>query len=549
MEGFVRDSIGWRSGLNFSYPGGKDEFRKLMDELDAVGSLARRHREIVCHCDVKWEADDTFTESLREAYAAARKVEAVTGVFEWLWRSQPKKTALRLMEHVPGYWYYLARTWKFDPSIYPERSGEIGGGSIPPAYLKTMSGRSYKLANPSQGKEDSLEKLEACLRSEDETVRRSAWDEILRVWTRPGPALGRVYAETALNWINAITGLKDCYGPMSVRNLVYDLERRLMMAIIEAVSRGSSITFSEYFRRKKVLMNKDRLELHDIFAPVNGGMAPLSFREALCETEAAFGEFSPSLTGLASRVLDRGSLSAVWPGRNQCRPMSPGESPLVLMNWQGGAEDALELARLLFHAAHLQLSSGVGDSQFVPGPILAECGRAFGEELLTRRLIAREKDPSRRVAIVCLALDRAWNDIGRGLALARLEIAAHGLDCVDAVDSPEKLGEEYLYTASELIGDSMLLPRDFRWEWTRELSIFRPPYFAWERVMGKVAALSLWRSADGAEENWVERIVDIFRRGGSAPPTYIFDKCGMSLDDEDFWNRGIESLFELVETL
>jgi oligoendopeptidase F len=258
--------------------------------------------------------------------------------------------------------------------------------------------------------------------------------------------------------------------------------------------------------------------------------------------DAAFRGFSPRMADLAANVAKEGRLTArVLPrkrGGAFCDSVLPGESPWVLMSYNGRLQDLFTLAHELGHSVHSQLAEGEGIFQFQASLPLAETASTFAEMLLAQRLLAREKDPARRSALLGHVLDDAYATVGRQAFFALFEVEAHRLIAGGA--SPDDVSEAYAANLAAQFGGTLTVPPEFRWEWAAIPHLFHTPFYVYAYSFGQLLVYSLWRVYEKEGPSFVPRFKKILAMGGSEAPEKILAAAGVGPLDDDFWSGGFD---------
>jgi oligoendopeptidase F len=170
----------------------------------------------------------------------------------------------------------------------------------------------------------------------------------------------------------------------------------------------------------------------------------------------------------------------------------------------------------------------------------------FCEELLIRGLMDWA-EPDTRKALSCLSLENTWSLAAVGCAVFLFEKKAH--ERAKTKLEADDLTGYWRRTFPQMTGRAVKFPDNFGYEWGEYSCVFSSPYFEFEQLFGRIAALSLWGLHEADGPSVTERIVGIFRKGSSASPDDIMREAGFSIKDKEFWQRGFRVLNDLVDTL
>ena len=381
-------------------------------------------------------------------------------------------------------------------------------------------------------------------------LRADAYRELYRVFGQDGPILGQMYQTLVRDWGNENIDLRHFGSPGSVRNLSNDLTDDVVDTLLD-VCREHAFLFQRFFRHKADRLGLERLRRYDIYAPVIRSDKTYDFPTAAAIVLDAFNAFDPQLTGLARRVFDEKHLdSEVRPGKREgafCASTVPGETPWVLVNFQGRPNDAATLAHELGHAIHGLLAGHHNLFTFHPALPLAETASIFGKMLLIDHLLTAENDELLRRDLLFTQVDDAYASIMRQAFFALFERQAH--DMVQQGATVDELSEAYLENLTSQFGEAVAVSDEFRWEWVSIPHIFHTPFYVYAYAFGQLLVLALYRQYQQEGESFKPRYLEILAAGGSNAPGRILADAGIDIQSADFWRGGFETLEGFIQRL
>ncbi len=266
---------------------------------------------------------------------------------------------------------------------------------------------------------------------------------------------------------------------------------------------------------------------------------------------ATFGDFHPRFAREARRVFDDGHIdSEIRAGKKMgafCASAVPHLAPWVLVNFAGRLRDVAILAHELGHAVHGMLASEHSVLTFHPSLPMAETASVFAEMLMTDRLLRDESDPDSRRELLGGALDDIYATVLRQAFFVRFEISAHRAILENA--STEDLCDLYLENLSEQFGDSVEIPREFRYEWLGIPHIFSTPFYCYAYSFGQLLVLALYRRYQKDPDAFLPGYLRMLSYGGSARPEQILAEADINASDPAFWQGGFDIVAEIVDQL
>ncbi|MDR1578509.1 MAG: M3 family oligoendopeptidase [Deltaproteobacteria bacterium] len=398
----------------------------------------------------------------------------------------------------------------------------------------------------SDGQPIGREELMVQVRSHQPRLREKAYQELYRVFSDDGPALGQIYQALVRDWRQENVRLRHYGSPISVRHKFNDLPQETVDSLLRVCQGKGRQVFGRYFQKKAQALGMSKLRRYDLYAPLSEEKRQWTFAEAMDEVTKCFGDFDPQLAQLAQNIVSQNHLDAqIRQGKASgafCASLAPKMTPWVLMTFKGQTQDVFTLAHELGHAAHSQLAKDQNLFQFHACLPLAETASTFGELLLAKRLLANA-DPADREALTFHLLDDAYATVGRQAFFALFEITAH--EMIEEGASVSQICQSYWDNLVTQFGDSLALNEEFRWEWVTIPHIFHTPFYVYAYSFGQLLVYSLWRVYEREGPDLAQRLMKLLARGGSAPPLTILAEAGLGPLDDDFWLGG----FEVIDAL
>jgi oligoendopeptidase F len=308
----------------------------------------------------------------------------------------------------------------------------------------------------------------------------------------------------------------------------------------------------EYFAIKRQLLGYEVLKNTDLYAPLPGIERRFTFAEGWALVREAYAGFHPELAEAIERLPTVGRLDvAPRPGKSGgafCMGLYPGVDPYVLLNDTGTLRDVTTLAHELGHAAHYVLAGAQNLYHYHPPLPLAETASIFGEMLVTRPLLDREKDRSVRISLLCAKLEEIIATTFRQAMLTRFEQAAHA-ERGKGLLTADQLCEFWLAENARLFGDVVEMIPAYRWGWSYISHFIHARFYCFSYVLGELLVLALYRRYQEEGASFAPRYLDLLRAGGSAPPEELLRPLGIDLADPEFWAGGYAVVREMLDEL
>jgi oligoendopeptidase F len=336
---------------------------------------------------------------------------------------------------------------------------------------------------------------------------------------------------------------------ISSRNLANETSDAAVQALVEAVT-GRYDVCVRYYRVKKRLLGVGDLYEWDRYAPVGQVTRDLTWDDAKELVLGSFNRFSPRAGALVEDFFQHGWIDApVVPGKAggaYCMPVTPRHHPYVMLNFTGKLRDALTLAHELGHGLHDRLASKQHIFDFNPPLTLAETASVFAEALTFDRIMAEEKDPKVRLAMLCNQCEDAFSTVFRQVAFNRYEDACHTARRTEGELSTEQLGELFNAKLQPMFGDALILTDEYRGWWSYIEHFLHTPGYVYAYAFGNLLAMSVYHRYLEKGPDFVEDYLEFLAAGGSTRPDELVRRLGMDITDPGFWDAGLKILDGMV---
>jgi oligoendopeptidase F len=420
----------------------------------------------------------------------------------------------------------------------------VGVGSWTRLFEELCAG----ITAPMEGEEVALATALSMIRAADREVRKKATLAITEGLRRD--LRTRTYAFNVVLQSKAIADRLRKYETwISSRNLANETSDQAVEALVQAVTARYDIV-RRYYTVKRRLLGLDRLYEWDRYAPIEEVERPLTWDQARDLVLGSYHRFSPRAGKLVQDFFDQRWIDApVVEGKESgayCAGATPRFHPFVMMNFTGKLNDALTLAHELGHGLHDRLAARQHIFDYHPPLTLAETASVFGEQLTFDRLMAEERDPRVRLAMLCHQVEDAFATIFRQVAMNRFEDAAHTARRAEGELSPDHIGQIWQEKVQAMFGDSLELTADHLPWWSYVGHFIRVPGYVYAYAFGNLLALSIYQRYREVGPEFVDTYLDFLGAGGSQAPDELVRSVGMDITDPGFWDAGLQILDGMV---
>jgi oligoendopeptidase F len=171
---------------------------------------------------------------------------------------------------------------------------------------------------------------------------------------------------------------------------------------------------------------------------------------------------------------------------------------------------------------------------------LAETASVFGETIVFGRLLAEDRDPASRLALLAENLEDSIATVFRQVAMNRFEDLVHTQRREHGELSVDRVGELWIESQAEMLGDSVELTDGYRSWWSYIPHFIGSPGYVYAYAYGQLLALSVYERYQQEGGGFVPRYLEMLSAGGSRPPEEVAAIVGIDLADPGFWDSGLD---------
>jgi oligoendopeptidase F len=337
---------------------------------------------------------------------------------------------------------------------------------------------------------------------------------------------------------------------LATRNLSNEASDESVQALIDAVKARYELP-RRWYRTKARLLGIERLADYDRMAAVGSDDAEVGWEEGREIVLETFGSVAPQMRDIANRFLT-GRWIDVPPREGKrggafSASTVPSVHPYVMLNWTDRRRDVTTLAHELGHGIHQYLARDQGIFHQSTPLTVAETASVFAEELVFGRLLEETGEAGSRLALLAEAIEGQIATVFRQVAMNQFEHEVHTARREQGELSVERIGELWVRTQSELLGDAVEISDGYSSWWSYVPHFIGSPGYVYAYAYGQLLALSVYRhySERGAEV--VPGYLEMLSAGGSRSPEELGELVGVDLRDPGFWDSGLQLVEEQLQ--
>lgn len=521
-----------------------NEFQNAMSEYEEILSGIGK---IMSYAYLKFAKDTSTGAFLAKYEEICSKIEEIVLFFEIEFNELNSEIQNNFISNTPKFSYYLENLAKNKPhqlSFLEERillrTANTGASAFSRLFDESMARARFEFRGQSLKEEEILSKLS----SDDREIRKEAAVSLSQGLKPMQHLLTYIYNMIKTDLKNSCELRGYEYGESS-RHLSNQIEKSSVDALIKA-SENSFDLVSKFYDKKREILGFDKLYDYDRYAPL-GGDEKMEFDEAKSIVIKAFSEFSPLFGDLAKRAFDE-NWCDVYPDENkQAGAFSHSASsdihPFVLLNFTGRRRDLFTLAHELGHSIHQYLSYSVGYLSSHTPLTTAETASVFCE-MLVFEYIKNSLPKEQRVALLAGKIEDIFATLYRQINFTTFERRIHSYEGEISSDEIDRI---WLEESKKMFGESLILNDYYKIWWSYIPHFIHSPFYCYAYSYAQLLVLALFGLyKSGKCENFVEIYTKFLSLGGSKSPKELVGMFGFDIDDEKFWNIGIEQVANLV---
>ena len=522
-----------------------NEFQNAMSEYEEILSGIGK---IMSYAYLKFAKDTSTGAFLAKYEEICAKIEEIVLFFEIEFNELNSEIQNNFISNTPKFSYYLENLAKNKPhqlSFLEERillrTANTGASAFSRLFDESMARARFEFRGQSLKEEEILSKLS----SDDREIRKEAAIALSQGLKPMQHLLTYIYNMIKTDLKNSCELRGYEYGESS-RHLSNQIEKSSVDALIKA-SENSFNLVSKFCNKKREILGFDKLYDYDRYAPL-GGDEKMEFDEAKSIVIKAFSEFSPLFGDLAKRAFDE-NWCDVYPDENkQAGAFSHSASsdihPFVLLNFTGRRRDLFTLAHELGHSIHQYLSYSVGYLSSHTPLTTAETASVFCE-MLVFEYIKNSIPKEQRVALLAGKIEDIFATLYRQINFTTFERRIHSYEGEISSDEIDRI---WLEESKKMFGESLILNDYYKIWWSYIPHFIHSPFYCYAYSYAQLLVLALFGLyKSGKCENFVEIYTKFLSLGGSKSPKELVGMFGFDIDDEKFWNIGIDQVANLVD--
>ncbi len=207
----------------------------------------------------------------------------------------------------------------------------------------------------------------------------------------------------------------------------------------------------------------------------------------------------------------------------------------------------MTVAHELGHGLHQWLARKAGILETSAPLTMAETASVFGEMLIFEKILEKEKNPKKRLGLLCGKIDDNFATVYRQIAMTDFELLVHETGIKKGELPAETLSDFWVQANAQMYGDSVTLTENYRHGWKYIPHFIHSPFYCYAYAFAQLFVLSLYQKYKGDKKSFIPKYFEMLSLGGSRKPETIAAMAGLDIREPNFWQSGIKLLDDLVK--
>lgn len=379
------------------------------------------------------------------------------------------------------------------------------------------------------------------LSSSDRAVRQEAFAEWERVWS----SLTDLSSDT----LNRIAGFRlKLYENRGWDSVLQEplAINRMSVATLDAmwgaIEEGKKALIP-YLERKAKLFGLQKLDWHDVEAPIGSSARTVPYEEGARFIIEQFRAFDPALAEFSEKAFEEGWIEAEdradkRPG-GFCTSFPKSGQTRIFMTYSGTASNISTLAHELGHAYHQHVMNDLPAMSQEYAMNVAETASTFAEMIVSDRALKAAADDEEKLGLLEDKIQRAvaffMNIRARFLFETRFyEQRKKGLVTADELNKLMEAAQREAYM--DMLGEAH--PQF----WTSKLHFYLTdvPFYNFPYTFGYLFSSGLYAQALQEGPDFAAKYVALLRDTGRLTVEQLAQKhLGVNLEEQDFWRDAV----------
>ncbi|ASM35050.1 putative oligoendopeptidase F [Campylobacter sputorum subsp. bubulus] len=420
------------------------------------------------------------------------------------------------------------------------RTKNIGVNAFSRLFDETFTSLNFKFNGENLKEEEILSKLS----DNDRNIRKKASLTLSKKLKENSKLLTYIY-----NMIRKNSAL-EC----ELRNYKYPEEMMHEYNQISKISVDNLINSAQnsfnlvhdFYKKKREILGYKTLYDYDRYAPLQDN-GKYDYEKSKSIVLKAFENFNPKFASIAKHALENGFVD-VMPSKTKIsgafsHSVTTDAHPYVLLNHTNKLRDLFTMAHELGHLIHQKLAYSVGFLNSQTPLTTAETASVFCE-MIVFDYIKKDLKGEEKLSLYASKLEDIFATLYRQINFTTFEREIHAKK--DEL-STDEINQIWLKESKKMFGNSLKLNEYYSLWWSYIPHFIHTPFYCYSYAYAQLLVLALFGLyKSGKCKNFIELYTEFLSSGGSMEPRELIGKFNLDINNENFWQIGINEIKKLV---
>lgn len=331
------------------------------------------------------------------------------------------------------------------------------------------------------------------------------------------------------------------------RHISDDIETTVVDKLIETVASRFDIP-QRYYKLKARLLGYKRLKYHERNVEYGSIDKSFSFEDSITLISNVFSSLDKDFFNILDKFINENRFD-VFPRKDKisgafCAHHLRRHPTYILLNHTNRLDDVLTLAHELGHGINNELVKSKQIALNFGTPLsTAEVSSTFMEDFVIKELL-KGSDDDIKLTLMMKKLNDDVSTIFRQVACYRFEQELHNSFRQSGYISKDEIGQIFQRNMSSYMGNGVEQSKGSE-NWWIYWSHIRSFFYVYSYASGLLISKSLQRSV-AKDISFIQSVKEFLSTGLSESPKSTFQKLGIDITQEKFWQNGIDEIEELL---
>ena len=327
------------------------------------------------------------------------------------------------------------------------------------------------------------------LKNKNQDFRKNVMETYLEEYKRFNLTISNLYI-SHIKYKSFVSQMRNYSSVLDSETYREEVSNQIMQKNIENVSKNSNL-ISKYFNLKKEILKLDVFNSSDISADLPFTSKSYTYEESIEDIRNAFKPLGTDYQEMFDRALSEGWIDALpreFKASGGYTISTYLTHPYILLNFDGTEYWKSAIAHEFGHAMHSYYSEK--EQPFAKSSytiFVAEVASLTNEILLSKYMLSKETNKEHRMQILADFLSLFYLNVFNSSMLAEFELYVHNEIWEKKSITANDLNQKFKSLCEKYFGDSVVLTKNYEYDWERKSHIFRD-YYLYKYSTGLISA-------------------------------------------------------------